>query len=91
MAATKRLSRHWRHSRHSPLDRDGQREEERGRVGDVVKRVDHLGPDVDVDGGRVGDDFEALLEAVLEHRDGHKHGIEDAEHHDQLQKVGAFH
>ncbi len=49
-----------------------------------MERVDDFRPDVDVDGGRVGDHVEALLQAVLDHRHGHEDRVEDAEHHDQL-------
>ena len=70
-----------------PFHCNRQSDEERYRISDVVKGVDDLRPDVDVDGGRVGDQLEALLQAVLQHRETDEDGIENAKHHDQLRKT----
>lgn len=70
-----------------PFHCNCQSDEERYRISDVVKGVDDLRPDVDVDGGRVGDQLEALLQAVLQHREADEDGIENAKHHDQLRKT----
>ncbi len=69
-----------------PFYRDCERDEEGDGVCDVVERVDDLGPDVDVDGRRVGDQLEALLQAVLQHGECDKDRIEYAEHYNQLKK-----
>ncbi len=69
-----------------PFHCDCKRDEEGDGVGDVVERVDDLGPDVDVDGGGVGDQLEALLQAVLQHGKCDKDRIEYAEHYNQLKK-----
>ena len=70
-----------------PFHSDRERDEEGDGVGDVVERVDDLGPDVDVDGRRVGDQLESLFQAVLQHGEGDKDRVENAEHHNQLKKV----
>ncbi len=69
-----------------PFHRDSHGDAERCRVGDVLQRVDDLGPQVHVDWGAVRDELEALLEGVLQDGDGVEEGVERAKHHDQLWK-----
>ena len=51
-----------------------------------MQREHQLGPQIDVDGGSVGDQFETFFEPVFQERKARKEGIDDAKHHNQLQK-----
>ena len=67
-----------------PFDGDCQGDEEGRGVGDVLRGVDELRPEDDVDWCLVVDDPEALFEGVLNNGEHVEEGVEATEGHDQL-------
>ena len=49
-----------------------------------MQGVNQLGPDVDIDGGGVVDELEALLEPILKQGESHKKWVKETEHDNQL-------
>ena len=49
-----------------------------------MQGVNQLGPDVNIDGGGVVDELEALLEPILKQGESHKKWVKETEHDNQL-------